>query len=609
MSLRFSLAAVLVLSLHQALAAEVVAQPGSIDAVTVYRGQALVTRVVDVPGPAGLREVVVTDLPEAVVPGSVYAESADGVAVRSVRYRVRQVAEDVREEVRQLDERIAEQRRALDANQRRRGYLEHNRGFLEGLESFTSAAASLEVNHGILKADTIRELTLFLFGQQAEISDALLQVDREREGIAAQIDLLERKRHELAGASARTAREAVVFVDLKHDAGGRMRVRYLVNNATWSPSYNVRAGGAADQALLEYNAAVQQRSGEDWTDVEMTLSTATPALVAKAPTLTPLKVALADMPQVGGKGDYLAQQAELLGRKRALEGNRNNPILNQGFQQQRLQQQQQQVAGQSAEVWEQINNTQNDLALNSISAELQVLDLMARPHDARQAARLREEEGVSVTYRLEGRTSLPSRSDRQSIQIAAVEAPADYYKVATPVLTGFVYDEAELTNASELVLLAGPSMAFADGEFVGHGEIATVAAGERFTVGLGIDASLRATRTLVDKSERIQGGNRIVTFKYRVAVENFAGAAAEVRVLDRLPQSPQGSQVQVTLARCGQDLSGDRVYEKTQRDEGILRWDALVPAGVNGPDAFAIDYEFTLEYDREKAITGLALGG
>jgi hypothetical protein len=32
---------------------------GKIDAVTVYRGQALITRVVDVPAPAGLREIVI----------------------------------------------------------------------------------------------------------------------------------------------------------------------------------------------------------------------------------------------------------------------------------------------------------------------------------------------------------------------------------------------------------------------------------------------------------------------------------------------------------------------------------------------------------------------
>ena len=56
---------------------------------------------------------------------------------------------------------------------------------------------------------------------------------------------------------------------------------------------------------------------------------------------------------------------------------------------------------------------------------------------------------------LASRTSLPSRSDRQLIQIAALPLKGDFYRLATPVLTSFVYEEARLTNNSDRVLLAG----------------------------------------------------------------------------------------------------------------------------------------------------------
>src|ERR1051325_4615838 len=102
---RLVLAALLFASAN-ASAAEPQMTKGTLDEVTVYRNQALVTRKIDVAGPAGLHEVVVSDLPEYLVPESLYAESADGVEVRSVRYRVRPVEKDVREEVRELDEKI-----------------------------------------------------------------------------------------------------------------------------------------------------------------------------------------------------------------------------------------------------------------------------------------------------------------------------------------------------------------------------------------------------------------------------------------------------------------------------------------------------------------------
>lgn len=80
---------------------------GRIDEVTVYRGRALVARAVDVGGGQGLREVVVTDLPDAILPESLFADAGAGVEVRSVRYRVRPVERDVRDEVRAIDDRIA----------------------------------------------------------------------------------------------------------------------------------------------------------------------------------------------------------------------------------------------------------------------------------------------------------------------------------------------------------------------------------------------------------------------------------------------------------------------------------------------------------------------
>ena len=79
---------------------------GNIDAVTVYRGQALITRVLEIPGPSGLREIVVTDLPQHVVPGSLHAEATTGLKVRSLSYRMRPVQEDVRDEVREIDKQM-----------------------------------------------------------------------------------------------------------------------------------------------------------------------------------------------------------------------------------------------------------------------------------------------------------------------------------------------------------------------------------------------------------------------------------------------------------------------------------------------------------------------
>ena len=215
------------------------------------------------------------------------------------------------------------------------------------------------------------------------------------------------------------------------------------------------------------------------------------------------------------------------------------------------------------------------------------------------------DEGVSVTYQLNGRTTLPSRADQQLIQIASLPMKAEFYKLATPVLTSYVYNEAAVTNTSQMVLLAGPASGYLAGQFVGHGDIPTVAIGENFTVGFGIDSSLRAGRELVEKTEAVQGGNRDVDFVYRLSIENFGATAAKVRLLDRLPVA-KANEVRVELTSEGSvKLSADSRYQQIERKKGILRWEVEVPAQAIGPQAFGLEYKLRLEYDKQMHIGGM----
>jgi uncharacterized protein (TIGR02231 family) len=180
----------------------------------------------------------------------------------------------------------------------------------------------------------------------------------------------------------------------------------------------------------------------------------------------------------------------------------------------------------------------------------------------------------------------------------------EFYRLATPVLTSFVYEEAKLTNTSDEVFLAGPVATFLGGQFVGRGEMPTVAVGESFTVGLGIDSSLRAERKLLKKDERIQGGNRVVDFIYELKLENFGDKPANVRLLDRMPTVGEND-IKVTLVRSDEELSKDESYQMNQRKEGILRWDVEVPAQAIGPKQKVLKYTMQIEYDKQLSIEGM----
>src|SRR4030042_601362 len=93
--------------------AEPVAVEGPITSVIVYRGQALVTRSAAIPQGDGDMELLIENLPEKILPESLYAQSDGSVSVLSVRYREKAVSEDTRQQVLQLKEQIEQTKRKI----------------------------------------------------------------------------------------------------------------------------------------------------------------------------------------------------------------------------------------------------------------------------------------------------------------------------------------------------------------------------------------------------------------------------------------------------------------------------------------------------------------
>ena len=562
---------------------------GRVTRVTLYRGQALVTRRIELGGESGGREVVVTDLPQAILEGSLYAESGEGVEIRAVRFRQRAVGEEPREEVRKMDDELTRLRSEVALTAKRQELAERKFAYLDQLESFVAPTAQAELSHGVLNAETLEKLTEFAFAQRQAAAEQEVTLAEQQQKLAESIGLLERKRNELTAGSLKTVNEAVIFLEKRAAGAETFELNYLVQNCGWNPNYTIRAG-AAESVDMEYNGLIQQMTGEDWSDVQLTLSTASPALSASGPSLAPFYVSLA--PRVE------AQQAAGPEAGAALQ-------LSEQYRQNRMAQSL--VSDQFRNVTGFQEKTQLNWSMNVFAGNVQQLEL----DNSREAiATLTDEsltgEGPSLSYLLPEPVSLASRNDQQMVRIFKQDLPSAVYQVATPLLSSYVYREAEVRNASTCDLLGGQVTVYRDGRFVGRAEIPTVAQGEAFVLGLGAEAQLRARRELVSKQDSVQGGNLELRFAYRVSVENYKSEPVSVRIFERLPYSQRASDVRVSLGDLSQPLSADSLYVRTEKPKGILRWDVEVPAVATGEKAFEIAYDFTLDHDRNLALRGAA---
>ncbi|WP_371478954.1 mucoidy inhibitor MuiA family protein [Kitasatospora sp. NBC_00315] len=102
-------------------------------------------------------------------------------------------------------------------------------------------------------------------------------LEQEREQARTALDLAEEEPAELTAHLELTVEAA--------EAGpAALTVTHLVPCALWRPSYRATLSGGS--LRLESEAVVWQRTGEDWTDVRLTLSTARSALAGDPPRLS-----------------------------------------------------------------------------------------------------------------------------------------------------------------------------------------------------------------------------------------------------------------------------------------------------------------------------------
>lgn len=585
-----------------------------VTAVTVYANTALVTREVTIPDGAGLSEVVVSPLPALTMQSSLYAEGNDNIRVLSVRYRTRAIAEDTREEVRKIETEIKgyqTKAQTLEADLKAMG---ENLKLLDKLEGFTAKALDNQTDKGMLDPEKIIALAKFVQEDRAKRVKEQLLVKQQLEELQAKIAFATRVLGEKSGGSVRTERDAVILLD-KKAGGGTVKLNYLVGSASWRPQYKFRASGKdKDPIVAEYQAAIDQRTGEDWVNALVTLSTAQPLLNAAPPDLKALAVNVSAVGTVAAAavdpttGIPVPPRPALPGGGQAGFGGVGGGGMPSATEYAKeLEKLSKDLRGQVAQNYREKNEQKaGDLANNAAALE-QFRDLFASKEEMTISAAAPAPaggEGPSVTYKLPTRLTIPSRSDEQVIEIAKIDLTPKFYYKAVPVLTPNVYRLADLTNNSEYVLLPGDATMYLNGDFVGQTRLPLVAAGKPFTVGFGVDPQLQASRILVDKTRTTQGGNQVLTFKYRIMLSSYKTTPVPVQVWDRTPHAETAQTIAINLIGPKPELSADALYVRDEKARGLLRWDVNIDPKQNGEKSLFIDYEFKMELDKNVNIGG-----
>ena len=541
----------------------------TIKSVTIYRSQARVVREFNVPALADIQQFYVAGLPKQFVLNSAFTESDANTSVRSLQVIPKFERKD--------DEQIKEDLQKLESEKNAASeslkVIEQDMITLQKLVEFSSGKVQQNIDRATLDVQSLTALTEFTMEKRRKLADELFKQQTEIESLEQQIAS---KQVELSKLSATTS-EYGALVTVSSAGGGWVRLTYDVSGADWTPRYKIHTSDLqAGESKFEIQLAAQihQNSGEDWNDVALTLSTATPHGNVARPLLTPLRVDA--VPAGKHAGDGVVGQ---------FDGTDSH-----------------------ARSWMNDELVALNVELNSHAGTRQIHELTSTAEVQREIAADASALSSEESYVIKNVVTLPSMATTQTVSILDHNATGEYYRVVTPLLSSFAFREALLLNDTGQTLIAGVADVYQENKFVGRIHLPPTAAGQKVTVGFGSDRQVRSRRELLTRSDTIKGGNRQSSLRYRLVVSNFHEEPVKIRLLDRMPIAAKDNTITFTLSEKEQSrLSKDPLYQRMQRPTGILRWDLDIPAKQFGSDAFDHEYEFSVELDRQQTIVGDSL--
>jgi len=535
-----------------------------ITAVTVYTDQALITRRGKVTLTGHEQALTLANLPLTLQPESVRASGAGTVAVRLLGVQTEHVfaADPVIDRVAQLTAQIEQLTDEQQAVNDRIAADSLQRNFIQGLSEKSVDRFSRSLAQQQVSLAETRNLLNFLGQRYSDLSTAIAQHNRDLSQLNKQIQTLYQQLQQVQTPRPKESFSLTIGIAPAGAGEFELEVSYVCSRASWKPLYDLRVSSTDNRLHLTCLAEVKQTTGEDWPQVALTLSTAKPGLGTLPPKLTPWYVdVFSPMPP---PSPAPVAAGSVRKRSAAAAGGADDDMLGGSY------------------------------VMEFSAASIQPAAMQPTVAAEAPPAQISHEGGV-VTFAIDGNNNIPGDGAFHKITIFNDDYPSRLEYIARPKLVSFAYLQAIVTNPADgATLLPGQANIFRDNRFVGTASIENVAPGQEFKLNLGIDEGLKITRDLVERKvdKQLIGGQRRITYAYRLTVTNLRDQEATLNLTEQLPVS-RNEQIKVRLNRTNPQIQSGEM--------GLLEW-ALRLAPKGGQEIY---YQFTVEHSPALTVTGL----
>jgi uncharacterized protein (TIGR02231 family) len=509
--------------------------------VIVYQRGAKITRTASISLNAGKNEIVLTDITNSIDQNSVQVKIRGEAILLSVNTRT------ITREDKAIPLRLKALEDSLKAVDSQIGWLNSEKTVYLGEEKVITTNQKLGTEEEKFTVDELIQLSKFYRERLLDIKQKVFKIDSEINRLQLLKNKINQKLNELRYSEKKTVSEIVMNISSKVTKNVTIEVSYLTYQAGWSPVYDVRAEGADKPVKLIYKANVYQSTGNEWKNVNLTISTGNPSANNNRPIMNPWYI------------NFLQPQNLYKSKSTGVAAPMARNVYSESMAN------------------EEISLKKEDLSTGYIGYEVTESVNM-----------------ISAEYKIDTKQDVPSDGQVHLVAMQEYNLDASYNYHAVPKLDQSAYLLAKVADYGKYNLLPGDANLFFDGVYIGKSYINPQVMTDSLLLSLGQDNKIYIKRnTLQDLTDRkVIGTNISVTKGYEITVRNNNAYSIDIDVLDQIPLA-QNKDIVVKL-----EEQGGAVYKE---EYGSLLWKLQLKPN----ETKKIRFVYSVKYPKDKTISGL----
>jgi hypothetical protein len=600
-----------------------------VNEVTVFIEGAQITRKKNIELNRGITLIKFEDLSPFIDPKSIQVKAHGNITVLAVNHQQNyldnleksKVLEELESKLEELGKKINLERTYLSIIHEELQFLKDNRT-IGGKDQAISVVNLKEAS--VFYGDKLTSLKL----KEIERNKTIEDLTEEKNKIQKQINTLSGKKEYPNG-------EVLVKVKSGILTKADFELSYLVSNAGWFPSYDIRAKNISEPVELIYKANMHQDTKIDWKNVKLRFSSSDPNVTGVAPELKTYYLNYHSAPPTYGKtsnqvsgrvfdlstreplpGVNVLVKGTTIGTVTDINGNYNltlpnnagalqfsfvgyvsqelpisSPTINVGLNEDLTALDEVVVIGYGSMKKSNITGTVSQALEGRVAGVEAEKNIRVRGTSSLAIPAVQVEHQTTVEFEIKTPYSINSDNKNYVIDMESYSLPAYYEYYCVPKIDKDAFLIANIIDWEKYNLLEGEASIFFEDTYVGKSLLDVRFVSDTLSISLGRDKNVVVNR---DKqkdftTKQFIGNKKEETKAYLISVRNNKNQKIIMVVMDQVPVSTL-EEITVEI----QKISGAKHKEET----GEIMW----KFNLNPSDKKEFELKYSVKYPKHKNL-------